>query len=363
MAETQEPMNILLDRALQHYREKAWKQAEDACREALAREPNLFEPIFWLGRIYENQGETKKAVATYDQAIKAHPGYGGPFSRRAMALIRETWGAPPPQAAPTGAAKKITNTRIGLDGRWGNQLLQYAFLRMYAHEFGLAIEVPDWIGRDVYDFNDPPPTGGYGVLEESQLDLAGSLNRRIPQVAINADIRGYFNYHTSNFAKFRPLFQSIFVPGRNAAPVAEKAWKKLAAKGNTVVAIHLRRGDFGWGQFWIAATEWYRGWLKEIWPTLDKPVLYVATDDPNVMTELKEFKPLSQKALGKPIPGIEFFHDFHVLTQAHAVATSNSTFSIVASMLNVRARTFMRPDRTAQKLVPFDPWNTDVLQP
>lgn len=94
---------------------------------------------------------------------------------------------------------------------------------MYAHEYGLAVEVPDWIGRDVYDFNEPLPTGGYGVLEEAQHDLAGSLNRRIPQVFANADIRGYFCYQTTNFARFRALFQSIFTPGRNAAPVAEAA--------------------------------------------------------------------------------------------------------------------------------------------
>lgn len=45
------------------------------------------------------------------------------------------------------------------------------------------------------------------------------------------------------------------------------------------------------------------------------------------------------------------------------MAASNSTFSIIASMLNVRARTFVRPDRAGQKLAPFDPWSTDVLQP
>jgi hypothetical protein len=249
-------MNILLDRALQHYREKAWKQAEDACREALARDPNLFEPIYWLGRIYESQGKVKEAVATYDEAIAKHPGYGGPFSRRAMTLVRRNWGEPPPLAAPTGAAKKITNTRIGLDGRWANQLLQYAFLRMYAQEFGLAVEVPDWIGRDVYEFNDPWPSGGYGVLEESQLDLAASLTRRIPQVAVNADMRGFFCYHTSNFAKYRPLLQSLFVPARKAGAAAEKSWKKIAKKGRTVVVVHLRRGDFGWGKFWIAPADW-----------------------------------------------------------------------------------------------------------
>jgi hypothetical protein len=95
---------------------------------------------------------------------------------------------------------------------------------------------------------------------------------------------------------------------------------------------------------------------------LVKPVLYVATDDAKTLSELKEFKPLAAKDLGKPIPGLEFFYDFHMLTQAHVVATSNSTFSVFASMLNTRAKTFMRPDRSKQQLVPFDPWSTDILQ-
>jgi hypothetical protein len=32
-------------------------------------------------------------------------------------------------------------------------------------------------------------------------------------------------------------------------------------------------------------------------------------------------------------------------------------------MLNEKAGSFMRPDRASQALVPFDPWNADVLLP
>jgi hypothetical protein len=49
------------------------------------------------------------------------------------------------------------------------------------------------------------------------------------------------------------------------------------------------------------------------------------------------------------------------LAAADLLAVSNSSFSVAAAMLNTRARACMRPDPIECRLVPFDPWNTEVL--
>lgn len=46
---------------------------------------------------------------------------------------------------------------LGTNGRFGNQLLQYAFLRLYADGHGLSCQTADWIGRDLFDLDDPFP--------------------------------------------------------------------------------------------------------------------------------------------------------------------------------------------------------------
>ena len=107
--------------------------------------------------------------------------------------------------------------------------------------------------------------------------------------------------------------------------------------------------------------EWYARWLKTIWRELDAPVLYVASDDPCVTAAFSEFYPMDAAMLGAG--RLDFCLDHHVLSRADHLAISNSTFSFTAAMLNENAISCMRPDRAPQALVPFDPWNSDVLLP
>jgi hypothetical protein len=127
------------------------------------------------------------------------------------------------------------------------------------------------------------------------------------------------------------------------------------------VAVHLRRGDFGQGRHWIAQSSWYEQWLDELWQSLDRPVLYVATDDAAIVAELARYRPVTAADLGVSISGAEFYPDFHVLSTADALAISNSTFSFAAAMLNTRAGVFMRPERDGRRLAGFDPWDSPVL--
>lgn len=135
----------------------------------------------------------------------------------------------------------------------------------------------------------------------------------------------------------------------------------MRSRGATVVALHLRRSDFGTGKFWIAPERWYLDWLAAIWPTLDDPVLYIASDDPRLATAFSAYRPLTADSLSAPQPGAEFLEDFFLLASAHVLAISNSTFSGMAALLNESAGTFLRPERSANGLVAFDPWDTRLF--
>src|SRR6185503_15984935 len=67
-------------------------------------------------------------------------------------------------------------------------------------------------------------------------------------------------------------FRALFAPGAKIRPLLERAWHAIEHAGKTVVGIHVRHGDFGYGQHWISPVEWYLPWLRAIWPELDKPV-------------------------------------------------------------------------------------------
>ena len=55
------------------------------------------------------------------------------------------------------------------------------------------------------------------------------------------------------------------------------------------------------------------------------------------------------------------YFDFYVLAHSDLLAISNSTFSMVAAMLNEEASTFVRPEPNMRRLEPFDPWDSDTM--
>lgn len=340
----------------------ALRAAAVAFRRATALTPRGLDAHLGLGRVSEALGDTETALSAYERAMVLGPGFGFAFSRRASLLLRHVSnaaGGGPPR--PLSGRRRVSMSTLGANGRFGNQLLQYGFLRFYAAEHDLDIEVPDWPGRYLFDLDDPGLTTPLPPLDEHAAPLLASLNREVPEVYADRDLRGFFCYDTGGYARFRNLFRDLFRPSRRLAPLVEAASAHLRERGRTVVAIHLRRGDFGWGPFWIAPEEWYRTWLTALWDRLDRPVLYCATDAPQLAAAFAAFSPLTAADF-PPLPaGAEFFLDFHLLTQADILAISNSTFSFTASMLNTRAREFHRPDRALGGLRSYDPWNSPVL--
>lgn len=341
--------------------------AASLLREVARRNPDAFPVLFDLAQMEEALGRPEAALPTYEAAIAANPGHAGPFTRRAVLLLRRHFGdplpTPPDKAQPHATNGRVTMSSLGWNGRFGNQLLQYAFVRALGEMHGLTVEAPEWIGRWLFDLSDPLPRGQLPELREEGENLAKLLLNKGDATAADRDLWGYCCYHTRFYRPHRDLVRRLFTPGERLRPRADAAMAMIAARGETLVALHLRRGDFGYGRFWIAPEDWYLNWLQALWPQLRRPVLYIASDDAEIFRKFADYAPLTAADLGAPIPGAEFFDDFHVLTQADHLAISNSSFSFVAALLNARARSFMRPDLANGRLVPYDPWDSEVLLP
>jgi hypothetical protein len=306
-------------------------------------------------------GRTDEARELYDLAATLSPGHALPFTRKAMLLFRAAFGPPVAPREDADARPAISMSPLGQYGQFGNQLLQYAFLRLYAQEHGLTAQAPDWIGRDLFDRDDPLPQKPLPMVDEAQADFFGSLARRTPQVYAGTDIKGYFCGAMERWGPRSEAFRALFAPGRKLRPLLDRAMEALRRRGRTLVGVHIRRRNYGYGRFWIAPERWYAQWLDELLPSLDAPVLYVATDDPLARTAFSRFSPLGAADLGVTIPGADFFLDHYVLSRAQHLAISNSSFSFTAALLNEHAAGFARPDPLRRALVPFEPWRSPVL--
>ncbi|NUB27861.1 tetratricopeptide repeat protein [Azospirillum brasilense] len=352
---------VALGRAALRRGDAAW--AGRCARRALRLTPGLPPGLLLAGAVREAQGADGEALALYDRVIAAAPGLGTGFSRRAMLLLRRAMGDAPPPRQPSGK-RRLSVSTLGHAGRFGNQLLQYGCLRVCAERNGMELETPDWIGRPLYGLDDPLPGPPLPSLHEEDCGVPALLDGRALAGAGGHDVVGYFCGDTAPLAPHRERFRALFTPVGAVAERATAALDGLRARGRTLVAIHLRRGDFGRNdRFWIAPEGWYLDWLAGVWTVLDRPVLYLATDAPELADRFARYRPVLAGDLGAPLPGAEFFTDHWILSRADHVAVSNSSFSVTAALLNPALRAALRPDRERARLVPFDPWNGPVLLP
>lgn len=249
-------------------------------------------------------------------------------------------------------------------GRWGNQVFGYMFGRTYARRHGLTLHAGPWAGNDLIGASDPPIAAKLpDVLERPEHRARGAVipHARTPIGGVN--FVGYFQYHTSFYAPDRDYIRALFRPRPEVEARIAPGVERLREGGRTLVAIHVRRGDYGMCFFYRTPVQWYLDQLERIWPTLERPRLYVASDDlPGVLDRFARYEPATASDLGAPLPSSDFYRDFYVLQRCDVALIPNSTFSFSACMLNPRLRASYRSVIPARGFVPFDPWDDEPLQ-
>jgi len=256
----------------------------------------------------------------------------------------------------------VAFSTLGKNGRFANNIFQYAFLRIYAQQHDLRVETPAWTGRELFGINDPPVSRRLPTLYDWSSDVTTAFFPNARRVFRNINIWGWFQYHTSFYRPHKKLFRSLFQPTEKIQESLTAGVQALRSRGRTVVGFHLRRGDYGEGDFYIAPNAWYQQWLKENWRTFDNPVLFIASDEIDTVTgDFDAYKPVTSGGLGVSLPDASFYPDFYLLTQCDILAVSNSSFSVSACMLNEQAKNFYRPGPKQRGLIAFDPWDCEVL--
>jgi hypothetical protein len=284
---------------------------------------------------------------------------------------------------------------LGNFGRFGNQLFQYAFLRICAQHSGARVQCPPWIGQVLFGHQDPPVSvhlppcierdeegdNLFDIIPEAIPfieTITRAKSQRITPEALNhglsnVDLWGFFQPHTKYLQPYKEYFRSLFKPVADLATCLKEPLDLLRSNGKTLIGIHLRRGDFVslplTGFTLVVPSRWWMEWLDENWHQFESPVLYLCSDDlSRVAPEFEKYHPVTVKDLHLRLPenmkemNLEFYIDFFVLSKCDVVGISNSTFSFAASMLNERGRLFLRPHGDLRPgLTSFDPWNSEPL--
>ena len=290
----------------------------------------------------------------------------------------------------------ISMSSLGDLGRFGNQLLQYAFVRICAQKTNSKMECSPWIGQTIFGLEDAPISRRLPLAVEKSYygpNLFDYIPEFIPYIEklsyqnsfrihgeemiesnlVNVDLWGYFQVHTDYFQPYKEEIRSWFQPVSDLKSALLDGLEKLRSQGKTIVGVHIRRGDFFSvpmaGFTLVVPSKWWCNWLESIWDELENQVLFLCSDNLDiVIDDFKKFSPITYSDLDIQLPerfqglDIGFYTDFFLLSNCDVVGISNSIFSFTACMLNERATKFVRPSwNFSEKFTEFDPWNSVPL--
>jgi Glycosyl transferase family 11 len=268
------------------------------------------------------------------------------------------------KAADVERGDIVTMSALGGRGRFGNQLFQYAFLRMYSLCNAAVLVTPPWPGEAIFNLVERRPDGkAYPLLRFFEFDDDDLVLWDLDRPPLNVDFLGYFQEIPEAWNHHRELLRTLFTMREPIRLPLQAAVDRLRRDGRTLVAIHVRRGDYAsydpvakpW--FRCVPLEWYRNLLAERWPQLENPILHVATDDLAAVGDAfagYPALPLDDPALAETPAELR---DFFLLTAADELTICNSSFSRMAALLARDGQNCFLPDLEQQRFLPYDAWS------
>jgi hypothetical protein len=264
------------------------------------------------------------------------------------------------------SSNAVSMQTLGQNGRFANQLWQYAFLTFYGLRNNCRVQTPRWVGQMLYGFKNDTPDPSFA---RQAFTVFTGVERHLWTMTdppVNLDFFGYFQEIPVSWRRHRQLLRRLFTPQPMFTELIERWFKRTVPPDATVIGIHVRRGDYphfdhnAMPWFRPIPTEWYDGFVRELWPTIERPVLFVATDDADaVVPHFAEYDPFIVPGGEIAIPELAFLPDFWAMQHCAILAASNSSFSRMAAMLADDRQIAYLPNMKTQRFERYDVWHDE----
>jgi hypothetical protein len=262
-------------------------------------------------------------------------------------------------------------------GRFGNQLFKFFFLKIIHKEIDCEIRYPNWLGNLAFNLPESPePLNCEDVLvipptsQNSLNDVLHLIREKIVTGSQIIEIKGFFQFHTNEYANYKNLFYETFIANPLLLDQITYAMDTVNPEKRDLVSIHVRRGDYtnytNSEFFWTTPMHSIFESLTDLnLAKFDKKLTYICSDDMDYCASEFDKKNISflcsDNFFSYSEESLRLLVDFLIMSMANVNIISNSSLSFFASMLNTKARIFLRPSPNKESLIPFDPWNSDVL--
>lgn len=272
---------------------------------------------------------------------------------------------------------QITNFSDPAFGRLGNQLFKFLFLKLAQQRLQCEIRTAPWLGNLLFNQRETVTPGPYDkqVILTAAADQQSNPNSDISTLSDSfarsdcIDVQGFFQYHSRHLFPFKELILNEFRINPLIMNQVLSAIGKIT-KSNNLVCLHIRRGDYinypSHNTFWTTDIAKAVSSIQNLEIAgMSKPVVYICSDDLNFCK--KEIDQMGINSITnrdlfiRGDTSLELIIDFTVQSISDVLMISNSSLSFFASMLNSSARIFLRPSPLSGEMLPFDPWNCQVL--
>lgn len=269
----------------------------------------------------------------------------------------------------------LSMKRLGFQGRFGNQICQYIYLKRYCSKWNLRLQTPNWPGRIVFDLCDDPIESDLPVWD---LEVRG---HPMKDEMKNHDFCGLPIYGAAYYKEDIHFIRYLFRPSDKEWDRLWRPLEKFVSMGETRIGIHLRRGDCGQGYYYKTPVCWFLDWLKSCWNQFSNPILFIATEDRSLVPCFSEYNPMVCEKLGVKLRSqpmdhywyqekeiryreshlMDFFPDWFFLSQCEILLVGVGTYAMTAAIMNPFLREFWRSDPEKQSLIKTDLWSANPM--
>jgi hypothetical protein len=249
----------------------------------------------------------------------------------------------------------ISFSRIGTYGRLGNQLFQYAFLRITARKLGVRFYCPRWDGDDIFDLDDglERAESPEGIDHEFDADPEPGYTSRALAIGDGTEIRG--NFQSEKYFPSRELVLGWYAFKRSLKETVARKYSPSSMLDTVSLSLRID-GDYANTReyFPLYPPAFYERGLQAV---RSRGRVLVFADRPDLAREF--FRPLRHHDLHF-VTDLNGPEQLYLMSLCRANVITNSTFSWWGAWLNDRVdRTIVSPSTWCRPGVPIA--ITDIL--
>ena len=225
----------------------------------------------------------------------------------------------------------ISFSKLGNYGRLGNQLFQYAFLRVTAQRLNTDFFCPTWEGDQIFDLEDEEvrAVAARGILHHFDSAPEGGFCPRALEIADRTEIQGYFQ--SEKYYSDKALVKSWYSFRREIVHSVESLFPKSLLEDAVSISLRLDKDYANTREYFpLYQPSYYRRGLKHA--AVTGPVLVFA-DRPDLA------KTFIASIVGNDcilVEGLSPHQQLYLMTRCRANVITNSTFAWWGAWLNLR---------------------------